>query len=160
MKAANGVNQSELCRRITEITGLGAFTRLEFVWMTVNYFMKYTGIPINFGISVALGFFVGTVIAGQTFYNFTLDNLKYFGTLKAMGADGRHAPSHDSCASNPGRKHRLWTGSRLGQRLWSGDGEDRIGILDAVATAGDQWIRRHTYLCNIRIYKHLQGNAT
>jgi putative ABC transport system permease protein len=38
---------------------------------------------------VALGFFVGTIIAGQTFYNFTLDNLKYFGTLKAMGADGR-----------------------------------------------------------------------
>ena len=25
------------------------------------------------------------VIAGQTFYNFTLDNLRYFGTLKAMG---------------------------------------------------------------------------
>jgi putative ABC transport system permease protein len=89
VKAADGVNQSELCRRITQATGLGAFTRLEFVWMTVNYFMKYTGIPINFGISVALGFFVGTIIAGQTFYNFTLDNLKYFGTLKAMGADGR-----------------------------------------------------------------------
>jgi putative ABC transport system permease protein len=89
VKAADGVNQSELCRRITQVTGLGAFTRLEFVWMTVNYFMKYTGIPINFGISVALGFFVGTIIAGQTFYNFTLDNLKYFGTLKAMGADGR-----------------------------------------------------------------------
>jgi putative ABC transport system permease protein len=89
VKAGDGVNQSELCRRITQTTGLGAFTRLEFVWMTVNYFMKYTGIPINFGISVALGFFVGTIIAGQTFYNFTLDNLKYFGTLKAMGADGR-----------------------------------------------------------------------
>src|SRR6185503_9808075 len=53
---------------------------------TYMYFMKYTGIPINFGIAVALGFLVGTVIAGQTFYNFTLDNLKQFGALKAMGA--------------------------------------------------------------------------
>ena len=29
---------------------------------------------------------VGTAIAGQTFYNFTLDNLRHFGALKAMGA--------------------------------------------------------------------------
>ena len=48
--------------------------------------MKYTGIPVNFGIAVALGFLVGTAIAGMTFYNFTLDNLKYFAALKAMGA--------------------------------------------------------------------------
>ena len=48
--------------------------------------MKYTGIPINFGIAVALGFIIGTAIAGQTFYNFTLENMRYFGTLKAMGA--------------------------------------------------------------------------
>ncbi|MEO6434950.1 MAG: FtsX-like permease family protein, partial [Tepidisphaeraceae bacterium] len=27
----------------------------------------------------------GTAIAGQTFYNFTLDNLRHFGALKAMG---------------------------------------------------------------------------
>ena len=33
-----------------------------------------------------LGFLVGTAIAGQTFYNFTLENLKQFGALKAMGA--------------------------------------------------------------------------
>jgi putative ABC transport system permease protein len=54
--------------------------------MTVEYFMKNTGIPINFGIAVALGFIVGTAIAGQTFYNFTQDNLRHFGALKAMGA--------------------------------------------------------------------------
>jgi putative ABC transport system permease protein len=48
--------------------------------------MKNTGIPVNFGIAVALGFIIGTAIAGQTFYNFTLENMRYFGTLKAMGA--------------------------------------------------------------------------
>ena len=35
---------------------------------------------------MALGFIVGTAIAGQTFYSFTVDNIRYFGTLKAMGA--------------------------------------------------------------------------
>lgn len=47
--------------------------------------MKRTGIPINFGITVMLGFVVGCAIAGQTFYLFTVENLKQFGALKAMG---------------------------------------------------------------------------
>lgn len=86
VKADEGVAPTELCRRISESTGLGAQTRDEFKWTTVGYFLKYTGIPINFGIAVVLGFLVGTAIAGQTFYNFTLDNLRHFGALKAMGA--------------------------------------------------------------------------
>jgi putative ABC transport system permease protein len=53
--------------------------------MTIGYYLKRTGIPINFGITVMLGFVVGCAIAGQTFYLFTLENLKQFGSLKAMG---------------------------------------------------------------------------
>ena len=49
------------------------------------YYLKYTGIPINFGITTLLGFFIGTAIAGQTFYNFTLENLKQFGASKRWG---------------------------------------------------------------------------
>jgi putative ABC transport system permease protein len=75
-----------VCARIEKTTGLMALPSQKFKEMTVMYFMKYTGIPINFGIAVALGFIVGTAIAGQTFYNFTLDNLRHFGALKAMGA--------------------------------------------------------------------------
>lgn len=86
VKAKPGQDVAGLCARITRVTGLAALTREEFEWKTVVYFMKYTGIPINFGIAVALGFIVGTAIAGQTFYNFTLDNLRHFGALKAMGA--------------------------------------------------------------------------
>src|SRR4051812_28876715 len=85
VKPKPGVDPHQLCARITATTGLGAFTRDEFKELTWKYFAKYTGIPINFGISVALGFLVGTAIAGQTFYNFTLDNLRHFGALKAMG---------------------------------------------------------------------------
>jgi putative ABC transport system permease protein len=85
-KARAGVDLRELCARIQERTGLSAWTSADFKWKTVRYYLKYTGIPINFGMSVILGFLVGTAIAGQTFYNFTLENLRQFGALKAMGA--------------------------------------------------------------------------
>jgi putative ABC transport system permease protein len=76
----------EVAAAVTRQTGLGAQTGADFEWKTINYYLKYTGIPINFGITAVLGFLVGTAIAGQTFYNFTLENLKQFGALKAMGA--------------------------------------------------------------------------
>jgi putative ABC transport system permease protein len=86
VKAKPGQDLEELCTRITRTTGLAAYTRDGFETLTVNYFLKYTGIPINFGIAVVLGFIVGTAVAGQTFYNFTLDSIRQFGALKAMGA--------------------------------------------------------------------------
>ena len=81
-----GVSAEEVCRRIKAQTGLQARTRDEFSMQTIDYFLRKTGIPINFFITVLLGFIVGTAIAGQTFYLFTLENLKQFGALKAMGA--------------------------------------------------------------------------
>jgi len=85
VKAKKGENHRALTRRIRERTGLAAYTRDEFKELTYQYFLKNTGIPINFGISVTLGFIVGAAIAGQTFYNFTLENMRQFGVLKAMG---------------------------------------------------------------------------
>jgi putative ABC transport system permease protein len=80
-----GVPEDEVCRRITDKTGLIALTKEGFSWRTMVYYMKRTGIPVNFGITVLLGFVIGAAIAGQTFYLFTLDNLKQYGALKAMG---------------------------------------------------------------------------
>ncbi len=85
VKAKPGEDIPTLTRRINATTGLAAYTQQAFKELTYNYFMKNTGIPINFGISVTLGFIVGAAIAGQTFYNFTLENLRQFGVLKAMG---------------------------------------------------------------------------
>ncbi len=81
----DGLVPQEVCARIAERTGLRARTREEFMDLTIDYYMKRTGIPINFGITVLLGFIVGAAIAGQTFYLFTIENLKQFGALKAMG---------------------------------------------------------------------------
>jgi putative ABC transport system permease protein len=86
VKAKPGQNVDELTRRIRQTTGLAAYTQQQFQTLTYDYFMKNTGIPINFGISVTLGFIVGAAVAGQTFYNFTMENLRQFGVLKAMGA--------------------------------------------------------------------------
>lgn len=85
VKSKPGYTSEEVCRRINEQTGLQALERNDFIWKTIWYYMQRTGIPINFGITVALGFVVGAAIAGQTFYLFTIENLKQFGSLKAMG---------------------------------------------------------------------------
>ncbi len=86
VKAKTGQDQDELCRRIEATTGLQAMTADEFSWLTVMFFVRNTGIPINFGTAVVLAFLVGTAITGQQFYNFIHDNLRYLGALKAMGA--------------------------------------------------------------------------
>ena len=88
-RAEEGVSIPEVCRRIKEQTGLKAMSQSDFAWMTVGYYARRTGIPINFGITVTLGFIIGAAIAGQTFYLFTLENLKQFGALKAMGLNNR-----------------------------------------------------------------------
>ena len=84
--AAKSENVDEVCRRIEKQTGLRAVTGPQFEWITMAYFMRKTGIPFNFGITVALGFIVGTAIAAQTFYLFTIENIKQYAALKAMGA--------------------------------------------------------------------------
>ena len=84
-KTEPGLTPGTVARRIAAASGLGAKTSNEFMWMTIDYYLRYTGIPFNFGITAFLGFLVGTAIAGQTFYNFTLENLRQFGALKAMG---------------------------------------------------------------------------
>jgi putative ABC transport system permease protein len=88
-KAEAGVPPAEVSRRIADRTGLQALSQSEFTWKTIDYYMARTGIPVNFGTTVALGFIIGAAIAGQTFYLFTLENLKQFGALKAMGVSNR-----------------------------------------------------------------------
>ena len=80
-----GVSHKELTARIEARTALRARTTKEFMWDCVGYYLKHTGIPVNFGITIAVALVVGTVVAGQTFYLFTVENLKQFGALKAMG---------------------------------------------------------------------------
>ena len=85
VKPRSGISIGELCRRIQKQTGLRAASGTEFAWQTVWYYVANTGIPVNFGITIMIALIVGAVVAGQTFYIFTLENLKQFGALKAIG---------------------------------------------------------------------------
>jgi putative ABC transport system permease protein len=85
LKAQRGVSLKELGARIESTTGLRAVTGEEFAWQTIRYYLRNTGIPVNFGITIMIALIVGAVVAGQTFYIFTLENLKQFGALKAIG---------------------------------------------------------------------------
>ena len=85
-KPVDGLSPEALSHRITTETGLGAFTQDQFGWKTIQWVLENTGIGVNFGTTVLLGFLVGMAISGQTFYLFTVENLRQFGALKAIGA--------------------------------------------------------------------------
>ncbi len=80
-----GVTPGELTKNIEAATGLRARTSDEFRWDCIWFYMANTGIPVNFGITIAIALIVGAVVAGQTFYLFTVENLRQFGALKAIG---------------------------------------------------------------------------
>jgi putative ABC transport system permease protein len=83
-KTVPGANVQEVCNRINTYPGLNALTTDQFKWRIIKTFLE-TGILINFGLSVALGFIVGLSIAGQIFYIMTLENLMYYALIKAVG---------------------------------------------------------------------------
>jgi len=85
VRPRSGIDPEELCRRIQTQTGLLARTTQQFKWDCIRYYLKHTGIPVNFGITILIALIVGIVVAGQTFYLFTVENLKQFGAIKAIG---------------------------------------------------------------------------
>ncbi len=88
-KPAPGVAVEDVCHRIEAATGLRARSTKEFSWDAFLFYLQNTGIPVNFGITVMIALIVGTVVPGQTFYIFTIENLKHFGALKAIGVTNR-----------------------------------------------------------------------
>ena len=69
-KPAAGITPEQLTARIEKATGLRARTTNQFVWDCIRYYLRNTGIPVNFGITIVIALVVGTVVAGQTFYLF------------------------------------------------------------------------------------------
>jgi putative ABC transport system permease protein len=86
VRARDGEDPRALAARISEQTGYQALSWDQFAWRSVQYYLTRTGIPVNFGITVMLGFIVGAAVTAQTFYLFVIENLRQFGALKAIGA--------------------------------------------------------------------------
>ena len=85
VKVQEGADPFMVARQITAATGLRARVAEDFAQDGIDYIIDNTGIPINFGITVALGVIVGIAIVGLTFSLFIRDNIRQFGALKAIG---------------------------------------------------------------------------
>ena len=58
--------------------------------MTQVYWMFSTGAGIAVLLAAVLGLVVGVVVVAQTIYATTVDHIREYGTLKAMGATNRY----------------------------------------------------------------------
>jgi putative ABC transport system permease protein len=86
VKVKAGFDPAMVARDIGRWTTLAAYTQEEFKANTTRYLIRNIPAFTVFGLSTIIAFIIGGLIAGQIFYNFTLDNLRYFGVMKAMGA--------------------------------------------------------------------------
>jgi len=91
VKVAPGTDVREVQRLIGErVKDVDVVTNHEFSRMTQVYWMFTTGAGVAVLLAAALGLVVGFVVVAQTIYATTMDHLKEFGTLKAMGAPNRY----------------------------------------------------------------------
>jgi putative ABC transport system permease protein len=60
-------------------------TRAEWARLSRGYWIKNTGLGMSLFMTVFLGCLVGIVVVAQTLYTSTLEHLKEFGTVKAIG---------------------------------------------------------------------------
>src|SRR5205807_7431120 len=64
-------------------------TREEWARISRRYWVNNTGLGFNLFITVFLGCLVGVVVVAQTLYTSTMEHLKEFGTVKAIGGTNR-----------------------------------------------------------------------
>lgn len=75
-----------VAKRISRIDGIDVYTKEELSRKTRMYWSFETPMAIGLGVTALLALIVGMVIVGQTIYAATIERLREFGTLKAIGA--------------------------------------------------------------------------
>jgi len=87
VKVAQGADKAQVRRELlAHVTDVEVFTTGEFSHMTTFYWMFTTGAGVAVLIAAVLGLVVGFVVVAQTIYATTMDHIREYGTLKAMGA--------------------------------------------------------------------------
>jgi putative ABC transport system permease protein len=90
-RAAPGVPLEVVQARLKERLGdVDVFTRQEFSDRTRHYWLFTTGAGIALLVAAMVGLLVGLVVVAQTIYATTVDHLREFGTLKAIGASNAY----------------------------------------------------------------------
>jgi putative ABC transport system permease protein len=86
VKAEPGTDLAALTQRLNELPNVDAYTKKEMSARTRTYWSKRTGVGAGFFTTAIMGIIVGLVVVGQILYNGTIEHLKEYGTMKAMGA--------------------------------------------------------------------------
>jgi putative ABC transport system permease protein len=87
VKVAPGASVERVRQGIlANVKDVEVYTTEQFSHMTRFYWMFTTGAGVAVLIAAVLGLVVGFVVVAQTIYATTMDHVREFGTLKAMGA--------------------------------------------------------------------------
>jgi putative ABC transport system permease protein len=87
VKLVPGANVEQVRRALVDrVADVDVLTAAQFSRMTTFYWMFTTGAGVAVLIAAALGLIVGFVVVAQTIYATTMDHIREYGTLKAMGA--------------------------------------------------------------------------
>jgi len=87
VKALPGTNIDQLAEQLsTRLHDVDVLKSKTFSGKTSSYWMFTTGAGISVLIAAVLGLVVGIVVVTQTIYATTMDHIREYGTLKAIGA--------------------------------------------------------------------------
>jgi len=87
VKVAPGRDIEQIRRALlAHVADVDVLTSTQFSRMTTFYWMFTTGAGVAVLIAAVLGLVVGFVVVAQTIYATTVDHIREYGTLKAMGA--------------------------------------------------------------------------
>jgi putative ABC transport system permease protein len=89
VKLAPGATPAQIAAVRSEIKRRLPFndihTRAEWADRSRRYWVESTGLGLNLMVTVFLGCLVGVVVVAQTLYTSTMEHLREFGTVKAIG---------------------------------------------------------------------------
>lgn len=87
VKVVPGTDVQQVRRDLMDhVKDVDVYTSAQFSRMTTFYWMFTTGAGVAVLIAAGLGLVVGFVVVAQTIYATTMDHIREYGTLKAMGA--------------------------------------------------------------------------
>jgi len=91
VKAEPGVDIEDLRRRVSErVSDVDVMTTAQWTRKQQYYWMVGTGAGVTVLTSAVLGLLVGGVVVAQTIYSATVDHIREYGTLKAIGASNSY----------------------------------------------------------------------
>ena len=86
VKVGPGHDPKEVASRLRPLFPYNdVFTREQWAAQSRGYWIKSTGLGMSMGVTVFLGILVGVVIVAQTLYTSAVENIRQFGTVKAIG---------------------------------------------------------------------------